>query len=166
MAHHRVWRLNECHHVAMAQGGDETAVWRVGGTARPAAYTISAVVTGAAVVRWFSWALGPAWAGARSAGLWTGLAVGVCTFFWWVILRVRLEIGPEGVVAVNPWGTQRLRLDEITHVTLGHWGAEFHQTDGFKTTAYALGDMASGQTVNDRRFPEVIAAFERVRRAA
>lgn len=27
-------------------------------------------------------------------------------------------------------------------MTLGNWGTEFHETDGFKTTAYALSDMA------------------------
>ncbi|MGW6690697.1 hypothetical protein [Streptomyces sp. NPDC054961] len=109
----------------------------------------------------------PTWAGVRLAGLWTGLAAGFCCF-WWVILRVRLEIGPERVVAVNPWGTQRLPLEQVTHVTLGNSGAEFHQTDGFKTIAYALSDMAgyAGKVQRAKRFAEVQAELERARRPA
>lgn len=157
----------ESHNVAMGdRGGDEVAVWRVGGGARPAAYVISAVVVVAAARCWFWWVLAPTWVGFTRAGLWTGLAVGACCFFWWVILRVRLEIGPELVVAVNPWGTQRLPLQQVTHVTLGNWGAEFHHTDGFKTTAYALSDMAAGKVQSEERFAEVRAAFERARRPA
>ncbi|MHB9756513.1 hypothetical protein ACYBSK_19240 [Streptomyces sp. BYX5S] len=77
-------------------------------------------------------------------------------FFWWVILRVRLEVGPAGIVAVNPWGTQRLALAEAVSVRLGAWGAEFHHQDGFKTTAYALSELAAG-TSQDRRFAELLA---------
>ncbi len=51
-------------------------------------------------------------------------------------------------------------------MTLGKWGAEFHQTDGFKTTSYALSDMAgyAGKAQGAKRFGEVQAALERVRR--
>lgn len=149
-------------------GGEEVAVWRVAGGARPAVCVMSAIVVVKTVVCWFSWVLAPTWAGVRLAGVWTGLAAGACCFFWWVILRVRLEIGPELVVAVNPWGTQRLPLERVTHVTLGSWGAEFHQTDGFKTTAYALSDMAgyAGKVQGAKRFTEVQAAVERARRPA
>jgi hypothetical protein len=115
-------------------------------------------------VRWLQWLVSPSWADARIAGVATGIALAGCGFVWWVILRVRLQIGPEGVVAVNPWGTQRLELHQITHVTLGNWGAEFHQVDGFKTTAYALSDMAAAGRRNDQRFEEVRAAFDQARR--
>ncbi|MFE7467033.1 PH domain-containing protein [Streptomyces sp. NPDC057499] len=96
---------------------------------------------------------------ARPAGLWTGLAVGFALFFWWMILRVRLEVGPDGIVAVNPWGTHRLGLGEVASVRLGSWGAEFHHGDGFKTTAYALSELAAG-TSQDRRFAELLAVLE------
>ncbi|MFB6781796.1 hypothetical protein ACFCX0_31475 [Streptomyces sp. NPDC056352] len=42
---------------------------------------------------------------------------------------------------------------------LGAWGAEFHHGDGFKTTAYALSELAAG-TSQDRRFAELLAALE------
>ncbi|MYW08110.1 hypothetical protein GT034_07090 [Streptomyces sp. SID2563] len=90
--------------------------------------------------------------------MWTGLALGSALFFWYTILKVRLEVGPGGIVAVNPWGTQRLSLEEVAFVRLGAWGADFHHGDGFKTTAYALTGMA-GATSQDRRFAELLEAL-------
>ncbi len=102
------------HNVAMGDlGGEEVMVWRVAGGARPAAYVMPAVVAVKAAVCWFSWVLAPTWAAAHLAGVWTGLATGACFFFWWAILRVRLEIGPQRVVAINPWGTHRLPLEQV-----------------------------------------------------
>ncbi|WSY96630.1 PH domain-containing protein [Streptomyces sp. NBC_00873] len=141
------------------QGGDSVSVWRVGGVARAAGYVIPAVVGAEALAGWVGWVSSPGVETARSAGLWSGLAVGVALFFWWSILRVRLEVGPDEIVAVNPWGTHRLRLDEVASVRLGAWGAEFHHGDGFKTTAYALSELAAG-TSQDRRFAELQAALE------
>ncbi|MEV4430025.1 hypothetical protein AB0K23_32600 [Streptomyces sp. NPDC049602] len=141
------------------QGGDSVSVWRVGGAARVAGFVIPGVVGVKAFVGWAEWASSPGVETARLAGLWSGLAVGAALFFWWAILRVRLQVGPDGVVAVNPWGTQRLGLDEVTSVRLGAWGAEFHHGDGFKTTAYALSDLASGTSQEDR-FAELLAFLE------
>ncbi|WP_406262873.1 PH domain-containing protein [Actinacidiphila glaucinigra] len=92
------------------------------------------------------------------AGL--GLAVGVGLFFWWSIHGVRLEVGPDGIVAVDPWDTRRLRPDEVASVRLGARGAEFHHGDGFTTTAYALSELAAG-TSQARRFAELRAVLER-----
>ncbi|WP_078954271.1 PH domain-containing protein [Streptomyces globisporus] len=78
-----------------------------------------------ALFGWAGWVSSPGADTARTAGLWSGLAVGVALFFWWAILRVRLEVGPDGIVAVNPWGTHRLGLDEVASVRLGAWGAGF-----------------------------------------
>ncbi|MEU1619775.1 hypothetical protein ABZ479_21055 [Streptomyces sp. NPDC005722] len=72
---------------------------------------------------------------------------------------MRLEVGPAGIVAVNPWGTQRLARDEVVAARLGAWGAEFHHGDGFKTTAYALSEPAAG-TPQARRFAELRAVME------
>ncbi|MER7540489.1 hypothetical protein ABTX77_37785 [Streptomyces sp. NPDC097704] len=141
------------------QGGASVSVWRVGGAARVAGYAIPAVVGAKALFGWAGWVSSPAAETARTAGLWTGLAVGVALFLWWVILRVRLEVGSDGIVAVNPWGTDRLGLDEVASVRLGAWGAEFHHGDGFKTTAYALSELAAG-TSQDRRFAELLAVLE------
>ncbi|MYT72463.1 hypothetical protein GTY60_22665 [Streptomyces sp. SID8367] len=91
--------------------------------------------------------------------MWSGLAVGGGLFFWWAVLRVRLQVGPDGIVAVNPWGTHRLGLDEVASVGLGAWGAEFKHADGFKTTAYALSELASG-TSQEGRFAELLAVLE------
>ncbi|MFD7072436.1 PH domain-containing protein [Streptomyces sp. NPDC059913] len=141
------------------QGGDSVSVWRVGGTARVAGYAVPAVVGVKALFGWAGWVSSPEAETARTAGLWSGLAVGVALFFWWAILRVRLEVGPDGIVAVNPWGTHRLALDEVASVRLGAWGAEFRHGDGFKTTAYALSELAAG-TSQDRRFAELQAVLE------
>lgn len=124
-----------------------------------AGYVIPAVVGVKALIGWAGWVSSPGVETTRPAGLWSGLAVGVALFFWWTILRVRLEVGSDGIVAVNPWGTHRLRLDEVASVRLGAWGAEFHHGDGFKTTAYALSELAAG-TAQDRRFSELLAAME------
>ncbi|MFF9502356.1 hypothetical protein [Streptomyces sp. NPDC014656] len=112
-----------------------------------------------AFIGWAGWVSSPGMDGARSAGPWMGLAVGMTLFFWWAILRVRLQVGPDGIVAVNPWGTHRLGLDEVTSVRLGAWGAEFHHADGFRTTAYALSELASGSS-QEGRFAELLAVLE------
>ncbi|MFF7641827.1 PH domain-containing protein [Streptomyces canus] len=84
----------------------------------------------------------------------TGIALGFGLFDWWILLRVRLELTMEMIVMVNPWGTQRLPWSRVSAVSLGNWGAQFHTTEGFKYTAYALSDLASG-TRQDERFADV-----------
>lgn len=59
---------------------------------------------GGALFGWAAWVSAPGAETAWSAGAWSGLTVGVALFFRWLILRVRLEVGPDGIVAVNPWG--------------------------------------------------------------
>lgn len=82
----------------------------------------------------------------------------VALFFRWSVHGVQFEVGPAGIVAVNPWGTHRLGLDEVASVRLGAWGAEFHHGDGFKTTAYALSEPAAGMS-QVRRFAELQAVL-------
>ena len=55
---------------------------------------------------------------------------------------------------VNPWVTQRMPWSRVSAVSLGNWGAQFHTTDGFTYTAYALSDLAGG-TRQDERFADV-----------
>jgi hypothetical protein len=55
---------------------------------------------------------------------------------------------------VNPWGTQRLPWSRVSAVSLGNWGAQFHTTDGFIYTAYALSDLAAG-TRQDERYADL-----------
>ncbi|MFF3152635.1 hypothetical protein [Streptomyces sp. NPDC057910] len=141
------------------QGGDDpVSVWRVDDPGLLAGYAIPAVVAVRSLVGWGRWLLAPEVATARSAGLWSALAAGFALFLWWLLLRARLEVGPEEIVVVNPWGTQRLRREEVASVRLGTWGAEFHHFDGFKTTAHALSHSAGGRS-QDRRLEEVRAAL-------
>ncbi|MFD8307182.1 PH domain-containing protein [Streptomyces sp. NPDC059690] len=84
----------------------------------------------------------------------TAIALGFGLFAWWNLLRVRLELTTEMIVMVNPWGTQRLPWSRVSPVSLGSWGAQFHTTDGFKYTAYALSDLAAG-TRQEERFADV-----------
>ncbi|MFF3619173.1 hypothetical protein [Streptomyces sp. NPDC002467] len=144
------------------QGGDSVSVsvsvWRMDGAALAAGYVTPALAGVKALAGWGAWLSAPGAGAARSAGLWTGLAIGVALFSWWAILRTRLEVGPEEIVAVNPWGTHRLELREVASVRLGMWGAEFQHRDGFQTTAHALRDFAGGTTQN-RRFAELQAAL-------
>ncbi|MFE9537261.1 PH domain-containing protein [Streptomyces sp. NPDC006691] len=123
-----------------------------------AGYVIPAVVAVRPLVCWGWWLLDPEAATARSVGLWSALAAGFALFFWWLLLRVRLEVGPEEIIAVNPGGTQRLRVEEVASVRLGTWGAEFCHVDGFKTTAYALSHSAGGRP-QDLRLEQVRAAL-------
>ncbi|WLQ33594.1 PH domain-containing protein [Streptomyces castrisilvae] len=141
------------------QGGDSVSVWRIGGPALVVGYAIPTVVGVSALTSWAGWVSSPGVDAARTAGLWTGLTAGIALFLWWAVLRVRLEVGPAGIVAVNPWGTHRLALNEVASVRLGAWGAEFHHGDGFKTTAYALSEMAAG-TSQDQRFAELLAVLQ------
>ncbi|MET9911786.1 hypothetical protein ABZZ74_34125 [Streptomyces sp. NPDC006476] len=106
------------------------------------------------MITWLSALIHPNAQNFGSAGIATAVAVGFGLFAWWVLLRVRLELHEDVIVMVNPWGTQRLAWSRVSAVVLGNWGAEFHTTDGFKYTAYALGALAGG-TRQDGRFVEV-----------
>ncbi|MCX5248934.1 PH domain-containing protein [Streptomyces sp. NBC_00201] len=91
---------------------------------------------------------------AGSAGIATAVALGFGLFTWWGLLRVRLELKKDMIVMVNPWGTQRLPWSRVSAISLGNWGAQFHTTDGFKYTAYALSGLAAG-TWQDERFADL-----------
>ncbi|POX53939.1 hypothetical protein C3488_03725 [Streptomyces sp. Ru72] len=84
----------------------------------------------------------------------SAVALGFGLFAWWVLLRVRLELTTDLIVMVNPWGTQRLPWSCVSAVSLGNWGAQFHSTDGFTYSAYALSGLAGG-TRQDERFADV-----------
>ncbi|MEU3337191.1 hypothetical protein [Streptomyces sp. NPDC006668] len=106
------------------------------------------------MITWLSALIHPSGQNVTSAGIATAVAVGFGLFAWWVLLRVRLELHEDVIVMVNPWGTQRLAWSRVSEVVLGNWGAEFHTTDGFKYTAYALSALAGGNR-QDGRFVEV-----------
>ncbi|MFF1717642.1 hypothetical protein [Streptomyces sviceus] len=128
--------------------------WRVGTAGRVGGFALAAVPACAAVSAWLSALSHRDAQHVTSAGVMTGVALGFGLFAWWILLRVRLELTTEMIVMVNPWGTQRLPWSRVSAVSLGNWGAQFHTTDGFTYTAYALSDLASG-TRQDGRFAEV-----------
>ena len=129
-------------------------VWRVSRSGRVWGYLLAAVPACGALSAWLSALSHPDAQTLGSAGIATVFALGLGLFSWWRLLRVRLELTADVIVMVNPWGTQRLPWSRVTAVSLGNWGAQFHTTDGFKYTAFALSDMAGG-TRQDERFADV-----------
>lgn len=129
-------------------------VWRVGPSGRLGGYVLAGVPAVGAVSAWLSELTHPDARGLVSAGVATAVAAGFGLFSWWKLSRVRLELTTQGIIMVNPWGTQRLAWSRVSAVTLGNWGARFHTADGFKFTAFALSALA-GAGAQDGRFAEV-----------
>jgi hypothetical protein len=129
-------------------------VWRVSRSGRLAGYVMAAAPACGALSAWLGALSHLDAQHVGSAGVATAVALGFGLFAWWILLRVRLELTTEVIVMVNPWGTQRLPWSRVSAVNLGNWGAQFHTTDGFKYTAYALSDLAAG-TRQDERFVDV-----------
>ncbi|MCH5672474.1 PH domain-containing protein [Streptomyces gilvus] len=138
----------------MTETGSPLGVWRVSLSGRVGGYLLAGGPALGAVITWFSALIHPSAQNFTSAGISSAVALGFGLFAWWVLLRVRLELHEDVIVMVNPWGTQRLPWSRVSAVSLGNWGAEFHTTDGFKYTAYALSDLAGG-TRQDVRFAGV-----------
>ncbi|MET9786693.1 hypothetical protein [Streptomyces canus] len=134
--------------------GGLLGVWRVDRSGRVKGLTLAAIPACVAASAWLSALFHRDAQHVSSAGAMTGITLGFGLFAWWNLLRVRLELTTEFIVMVNPWGTQRLPWSRVSAVSLGNWGAQFHTSDGFKYTAYALSDLASG-TRQDERFADV-----------
>ncbi|MEV6106681.1 hypothetical protein AB0M28_18465 [Streptomyces sp. NPDC051940] len=146
---------------AMRNAGETpVAAWRIGGATRPGVCLVAGIVSVRATVAWGAWAASPTWPRVQSAAAWTALSVALCLFAWFAFLRVRLEVRKDVIVIVNPWGQYRLERSDVMSVSLGNWGAEFHHPDGFKTTAYALSDVAASGKRQDQRFTQVKAAVD------
>ncbi|MFI6467289.1 hypothetical protein [Streptomyces sp. NPDC050528] len=129
-------------------------VWRVSRSGRIGGYLLAVGPACGALAAWWGALSHPETENVKSAGIATAFALGLALFAWWVLLRVRLELTTDMIVMVNPWGTQRLPWSRVSAVTHGNWGAQFHTTDGFTYTAYALSDLAAG-TRQDDRFADV-----------
>ncbi|MEV0484728.1 hypothetical protein AB0I69_29465 [Streptomyces sp. NPDC050508] len=134
-------------------------VWRVGWSGRLMGYVLAGVPACGALSAWLGVLSQPDAQSADSAGIATAFAVALGFFAWWGLLRTRLELTTDMIVMVNPWGTQRLPWSRVSAVGLGNWGAQFHTTDGFMYSAYALSDLAGG-TRHDERFAEVRRAVD------
>ena len=118
-------------------------VWRVSRSGRLGGYLLAVGPACGALSAWWGVLSRPDRENVDSAGIATAFALGLALFAWWVLLRVRLELTTDVIVMVNPWGTQRLPWSRVSAVSLGNWGAQFHTTDGFTYTAYALSDLAT-----------------------
>lgn len=129
-------------------------VWRVGWSGRLMGYVLAVGPACGALSAWLGVLSHPGTQYVSSAGIATAVALGFGLFAWWGLLRVRLELTTDVIVMVNPWGTQRLPWSGVSAVSLGNWGAQFHTTDGFTYSAYALSGLASG-TRQDERFADV-----------
>ncbi|GLP72074.1 hypothetical protein TUSST3_86920 [Streptomyces sp. TUS-ST3] len=129
-------------------------IWRVDWSGRFMGYVLAAGPAAAALSFWVGALSHPDVHSVESAGIATAVALGFALFAWWTLLRVRLELTADTIVMVNPWGTQRLPWSRVNAVSLGNWGAQFHTTDGFIYTAYALSDLAAG-TRQDERYADL-----------
>jgi hypothetical protein len=89
----------------------------------------------------------------------TGTAAVFALFVWWVALRPKLVVTAEEVVAVNPWGTQRVALADVLAVTPGLYGARLHLRAGFWVSSWALADAAGAWPTRGRRVHEVAEAI-------
>ncbi|MFG2460743.1 PH domain-containing protein [Streptomyces sp. NPDC048523] len=133
---------------------DVIGVWRVSRSGRAGGYVMAAVPACGALSAWLHVVSHPDVRNLDSAGVATAVALGFGLFAWWRLLRVHLKLTSTVIVMVNPWGTQRLPWSRVSAVSLGNWGAQFHTTDGFTYTAFALSGLAGG-TGQDERFAEV-----------
>jgi hypothetical protein len=87
-------------------------------------------------------------------------------FAWWVALRPRLVVTAEAVIAVNPWGTQRVAPADVVAVTPGLHGARLHLRTGFWVSSWALADAAGAWPTRGRRVREVAEAIADAQRQA
>ncbi|MFJ9563611.1 hypothetical protein ACIRQQ_26675 [Streptomyces fuscichromogenes] len=133
---------------------DVIGVWRVDWSGRLMGYVLAVGPACGALFAWLGVLSPPGTQSVGSAGTATAVALGFGLFAWWGLLRVSLELATDVIVMVNPWGTQRLPWSRVSAVSLGNWGAQFHTTDGFTYSAYALSGLASG-TRQDERFADV-----------
>lgn len=131
-------------------------MWRLGMYRRAAGCAFVVLPAAAAALTWLGLLAHPDLSHLASAGEATAIAIGFGLFSWLVLLRVRLELTIDGIVTVNPWGTQRLPWAGINSVSLSGAGAHFHTPDGFKHTSFALSDLGGLEPQEDR-FAEVMA---------
>ncbi|MCQ4084430.1 PH domain-containing protein [Streptomyces sp. RB6PN25] len=136
--------------------GTVLGVWRLGMYRRAAGYAFAVLPAAAAMSTWLELLVHPDLSHLASAGEAMAFAVGFGLFGWWVLLRVRLELTTDGIVTVNPWGTQHLPWSGVSSVSLNGAGAQFHTLDGFKYTSFALSDLGGLEPQEDR-FAEVMA---------
>jgi hypothetical protein len=119
---------------------------------------IAAVPAVGAVVAWVSAAVRLSGQGALAAMASTGTAAVYGAFVWWVALRPKLVLTDDEIVAVNPWGTQRVAVADVVAVTRGWLGARLQLRSGWSVTSFALAEAYGGRPDDGRRVAEVAEA--------
>ncbi|MFJ1610993.1 PH domain-containing protein [Streptomyces sp. NPDC088253] len=136
--------------------GTVLGVWQLGLYRRAAGYAFAGLPGVGAATTWLKLLTHSDLSHLALAGEATAIAIGAGLFGWWGLLRVRLELTTDGIVTVNPWGTQRLPWSSVSAVSLNGSGAQFHTPDGFKYISSALSDLGGLEPQEDR-FAEVLA---------
>jgi hypothetical protein len=130
-------------------------VWRVAGFGRAIAAVVAGVPALMAVVLWIGAVVELTGEAALAALAVTGVAVVYGLSVWWVALRPKLVLTDDEVVTVNPWGTQRIALDDVVGASPGLFGARLHLRDGWSITTFALSQAYSGFPDRGRRVAQV-----------
>jgi hypothetical protein len=143
----------------------DTQVWRLAGFGRVLATIVGAVPALMAVVLWVQAAVRPSIDGALEALPLTGIAAVYGLFAWWVALRPRALLTAGEVVAVNPWGTQRVAVVDVVAVTGGMYGARLELRSGWSVTVFALAEAYGGGFRRGRRIAELSEAVTARQRA-
>jgi hypothetical protein len=133
--------------------------WRVPAPGRWTALLLGIVPTVAAVVAWVQALVHLSGRLALGALEGTGIAIVLLAFTWWGWRRPRLVLTSDELVAVNPWGTQRVPLEDVVAVTDGSF-ARLHLRSGFALSVWAVSDLAAGWPQRGRGPREVGAAVE------
>jgi hypothetical protein len=119
---------------------------------------IAAVPAVGAVAAWVSAAVRLSEQGALAAMALTGFAAVYGAFVWWVALRPKLVLTDDEIVAVNPWGTQRVAVADVVAVTRGWLGARLQLRSGWSVTSFALVEAYGGRPDDGRRVAKVAEA--------
>ena len=120
-------------------------MWRLATFSRTIATVIAVVPALMALVLWVQAALHRSVDGALEALTLTGVAAAYGVAIWWFALRPRVLLTADEVVAVNPWGTQRVAVADVVAVTGGMWGGRLVLRDGWSVTVFVLSGMYGGR---------------------
>ena len=143
----------------------ETQVWRLAAFGRSIAWMIVGPIAVMAVVLWSQAAWHASLDGALEALRATAVGVGAGLFLWWVALRPRVLLTTDEVVAVNPWGTQRVAVVDVVAVTRSMYGARLELRSGWSVTAFALAEAYGGGFRRGQRIAELADAVTARQRA-
>jgi hypothetical protein len=142
-----------------------TQVWRLAVFGRVLATVIAAGPAVMAVAVWVMAAERRSAEGALMAVTVTGVAAGFGLFLWWVALRPKVVLTADEVVAVNPWGTQRVPVTDVVAVTRSLFGARLELSSGWAVTAFALAEAYGGLPARGRRVAQLAEAVMARQRA-